>query len=137
EMGHAIAKTVFARCSSALRGELLETQLDMLEKAKFPTLVLINGVEGAGKGETAQLLSEWMDARHIITHGFGEHTDEERARPPMWRFWLALPPKAKVGIFFGSWYTDPIIGRALGTMKHSVYEDHLDRIVNLEQMLAD
>jgi polyphosphate:AMP phosphotransferase len=99
--------------------------------------VFINGVEGAGKGETAHLLSEWMDARHIITHGFGEHTDEERARPPMWRFWRALPPKGKVGIFFGSWYSDPILGRALGKMKHGVFEDHLDRIVNLEQMLAD
>jgi polyphosphate:AMP phosphotransferase len=29
------------------------------------------------------------------------------------------------------------MGRALGTMKPSVYEDHLDRIVNLEQMLSD
>jgi len=137
EMGHAIDKATFARKSVTLREELLEAQLAVVEKAKFPVLVLINGVEGAGKGETAHLLSEWMDARHIITHGFGEHTEEERARPPMWRFWLALPPKGKVGIFFGSWYTDPIIGRALGTMKHSVYEDHLDRIVNLEQMLAD
>jgi polyphosphate:AMP phosphotransferase len=109
----------------------------VLEKAKFPMLVLINGVEGAGKGETVHLLSEWMDARHIITHGFGEHTDEERARPPMWRFWRALPPKGKVGIFFGSWYTDPVVGRVLGTMKHGVFEDHLDRIVNLEQMLCD
>jgi AMP-polyphosphate phosphotransferase len=42
-----------------------------------------------------------------------------------------------VGIFFGSWYSDPIIGRSLGTMKHGAFEDHLDRIVNLEQMLAD
>jgi polyphosphate:AMP phosphotransferase len=137
EMGHAIDKAAFARRSAVLREDLLETQLTVLEKAKFPTLVLINGVEGAGKGETAQLLSEWMDARHIMTHGFGEHTDEERARPPMWRFWRALPPKGKVGIFFGSWYSDPILGRALGTMKHGVFEDHLDRIVNLEQMLAD
>ena len=137
EMGHAIDKATFERRSPALREDLLETQLAVLEKAKFPMLVLINGVEGAGKGETAHLLSEWMDARHIITHGFGEQSDEEQARPPMWRFWRALPPRGKVGIFFGSWYSDAIIGRALGTMKHGVFEDHLDRIVNLEQMLAD
>ncbi len=80
---------------------LLETQLAILERSKFPVLVLINGVEGAGKGETACLLSEWMDPRHVITHGFGDLTDEERARPPMWRFWRALPPKGNVGLFFG------------------------------------
>ena len=33
----------------------------------------------------------------------------------MWRFWRALPPKGKIGIFFGSWYTDPILGRVAGT----------------------
>ena len=137
EMGHAISKAAFARRVPLLRQDLLEAQFDVLERAKFPVLVLINGVEGAGKGETAHTLSEWMDSRHIITHGFGEHTDEERARPPMWRFWRALPPKGKVGIFFGSWYTDPILGRVLGTMKHGVVEDALDRIVSLEQMLAD
>jgi len=25
----------------------------------------------------------------------GDKTDEERARPPMWRFWRALPPKGR------------------------------------------
>ncbi len=137
EMGHAIDKATFQKRVGKLREELLHTQLAVLEKRKFPVLVLINGVEGAGKGETAHILSEWMDARHIITHGFGEHTDEERARPPMWRFWRALPPKGNVGLFFGSWYSDPILGRVVGKMNHKDFEDHLDRIVNLEQMLAD
>ena len=137
EMGHAIDKATYNRRVPKLREALLSAQLDVLETKKFPVLVLINGVEGAGKGETAHILSEWMDARHIITHGFGEHTDEERARPPMWRFWRALPPKGNVGLFFGSWYSDPILGRVLGTMKHGVFEDQMDRIVNLEQMLAD
>jgi AMP-polyphosphate phosphotransferase len=136
EMGHSIQKATYARRVPKLREQLHETQLAILEQAKFPVLVLINGVEGAGKGETACLLSEWMDPRHIITHGFGEPTDEERARPPMWRFWRALPPKGNVGLFFGSWYTDPILGRVLETMKRGAYEDDLDRIVNLEQMLS-
>ena len=85
EMGHAIDKATYNRRVPKLREALLSAQLDVLETKKFPVLVLINGVEGAGKGETAHILSEWMDARHIITHGFGEHTDEERARPPMWQ----------------------------------------------------
>ncbi len=137
EMGHAIDKATYNRRVPKLREALLSAQIDVLVAKKFPVLVLINGVEGAGKGEVAHTLSEWMDARHIITHGFGEHTDEERARPPMWRFWRALPPKGNVGLFFGSWYSDSILGRVVGTMKHGAFEDQLDRIVNLEQMLAD
>ena len=74
-------------------------------------IVLISGVRGAGKGETVNLLNEWMDPRHIHTHAFDTPSDEERERPPMWRYWRALPPKGKIGILFGSWYTAPIIDR--------------------------
>jgi polyphosphate kinase 2 (PPK2 family) len=39
--------------------------------------------DGAGKGETVNLLNEWMDPRHIVTYAFGPPSDEETARPPM------------------------------------------------------
>jgi polyphosphate:AMP phosphotransferase len=136
ELGHAIAKEEYAKRVPALREGLLSAQMAVLDARKFPALVLVNGVEGAGKGETAHVLSEWLDARHIITHAFGEKSDEESSRPAMWRFWRALPPKGKTGLFFGSWYTDPIVGRALGRLKRPAFEDSLDRIVALEEMLA-
>ncbi len=41
----------------------------------------------------------------------------------MWRFWRALPPKGKIGIFFGSWYTDPIVERVhRATLKRAELE---------------
>ena len=59
--------------------------------------------------EVITLINEWMDPRHIQTHGMGEPSDEELDRPMMWRFWRALPPKGKIGVFLGSWYTWPIL----------------------------
>ena len=112
ELGHAIDKETYAKEEPALRTALLEAQYDLLNAKKFPVIILISGVEGAGKGETVNLLHEWMDPRHIRAHAFGPPTDEERERPPSWRFWRALPPKGKIGIFFTSWYTDPIVQRA-------------------------
>ena len=44
------------------------------------TLVAIDGVDGAGKSETVNKLHEWMDSRWLITHAFGEPSDEERDR---------------------------------------------------------
>ena len=70
-----------------------------------------------GKGEIVNLLLEWMDPRHVQVHALGAPTDEERARPPMWRFWRALPPKGKTGVFFGSWYTAPIVDRVYGRIR--------------------
>ena len=66
------------------------------------------------KGDTVNALHEWMDPRYLETHAFGTPSEEERERPPMWRFWRVLPPEGRIGIFFGSWYTDPIISRVYG-----------------------
>ena len=104
---------------------------------KFPVILLIAGVDGSGKGETANLLNEWMDPRHIKTHAFAAPTPEEAARPPMWRFWQALPPKGEIGIFFGSWYTDPIVRRCYGQIKKDALDHALEEIVRFERMLTD
>src|SRR5215472_687393 len=117
EIGHKLDKSEFKREEPKLRQHLLALQYQLLEQAKFPVLILVNGVDGAGKGETVNLFNEWMDPRHIRTCAFGPLTDIERERPEMWRFWQALPPKGKIGILFGSWYTDPILQRVMGREK--------------------
>jgi AMP-polyphosphate phosphotransferase len=114
ELGHEIDKATYEKELPALRRELLDAQLELVEKKTFPVIVLIGGVDGSGKGDTVNVLNEWMDPRHIDTHTMGEPSDEELSYPVMWRFWRALPPKGKVGIFFGSWYTKPIVDRVYG-----------------------
>ena len=103
EVGHRVSKRDFRARELKLREALLKAQYDLLGSAGFPVVVVIGGVDGAGKGETVNLLNEWMDPRHIVTRAFGEMSDEEAERPPMWRFWRALPPKGRIGILFGSW----------------------------------
>ncbi|MBK9796639.1 MAG: polyphosphate:AMP phosphotransferase [Holophagaceae bacterium] len=134
ELGHKITKEVWDREVPALREALLDAQYD-LAAAKFPVVILVAGVDGSGKSETVNTLNEWMDPRHIQTHGLGEPTDEERERPHMWRYWRILPPKGKIGIFDGSWYTWPIIERAYGRIKTSELDQDMGRIARFEQML--
>ncbi len=136
EIGHAIPKEEYARREPALREALLAAQYDLLRRAKTPVVILVNGVDGAGKGETVNLVNEWMDPRHILTSAFGARSDEERARPEMWRFWRALPPRGRIGILFGSWYTDPILERVMGHDKRAVFERRLERIRHFEHMLV-
>ena len=105
EIGHSIDKEAFEAEVPALREALLEAQYELKQQARFPVIVLINGIEGAGKGETVKLLNEWMDPRLIEVRTFDQQTDEELARPPAWRYWRALPPKGRMGVFFGNWYS--------------------------------
>src|SRR5262245_43752811 len=111
---HRVDKATYQREEGQLREALLNAQYDLYEHGGFAVLILIAGVEGAGKSETVNLLNTWMDPRHIHTHAFPDPSDEERERPPLWRFWRVLPPKGKIGIFFGAWHTQPIVQRVQG-----------------------
>jgi polyphosphate:AMP phosphotransferase len=55
----------------------------------------------------------------------------------MWRFWRALPPKGKIGILFGNWYTDPINGRVLHGLKSGEFATGIERVRRFERMLTD
>jgi polyphosphate:AMP phosphotransferase len=136
EIGHRLKKAQFKREEPKLRERLLGLQYDLLQKGDFPVVILVNGVDGAGKGETVNLFNEWMDPRHIRTRAFGSPTDAERERPEMWRFWRELPPKGHIGILFGSWYTDPILQRVMGHEKRARFELRLERIRHFERMLV-
>jgi AMP-polyphosphate phosphotransferase len=135
EVGHRISKATYARREPAIREGLLEVQRGLATSTKA-VVVLIGGAEGAGKEETVALLLAWMDARGIETHAMWEETDEERERPPFWRFWRALPPRGKMAVFFGSWYSQPIIDRVFDATDDLVFEREMRRIVAFEQMLA-
>jgi polyphosphate:AMP phosphotransferase len=137
ETGHRVAKTVFDRAVPKLRSDLLDAQYRLKENGSFPVIILISGVRGAGKGETVNLLNEWMDPRHILTRAFDTPSDEERDRPPMWRYWRALPPKGKIGILFGSWYTAPIIDRVFRKIGRADLRRSIEEIIRFEKMLAD
>jgi polyphosphate:AMP phosphotransferase len=136
EIGHKIDKARYKRDEPKLRRALLDAQYELLKRGKFPVVVIVGGVDGAGKGETVNLFNEWMDPRHIHTHAFGPPSTEEAGRPPMWRYWRALPPKGRIGILFGSWYTEPIVDRVLGKIKRAEFERDLERIRRFELMLA-
>jgi polyphosphate:AMP phosphotransferase len=136
EVGHRVPKKEYAERAAVLREALLKTQYALLARPDFPVVLIIGGVDGAGKGETVNLLNEWMDPRFIITRAFGAPTDEEAQRPPMWRFWQVLPPKGRIGILFGSWYTTPIIDRSLRHSTGTQFYEALEHIKHFEAMLA-
>ena len=85
ELGHRVSAREYDRAEPGLRAALLKAQYALLADKRSPVVIVIGGVDGAGKSETVNILNEWMDPRHIVTHAFGETSDEERERPRMWR----------------------------------------------------
>jgi polyphosphate:AMP phosphotransferase len=139
ELGHTVAKDEYATRSAELRDALLDAQYALKRKPDFPVIVIVGGVEGGGRGETVNALTSWMDPRHIEVNGIGEPSAEERERPRLWPFWRALPSAGKIGIFFGSWYTWPIVNSVMGAKKPhwARLERRIVEINRFEKMLAD
>lgn len=137
ELGHAIDKATFDAEVPVLREALLKAQYDLHRQGRRSVLILINGIEGAGKGETVKLLNEWMDPRLIQVSTFDSPSDEELSRPPLWRYWRQLPPKGSLGIFFGNWYSQMLHGRVNGSLDEDDLERLLESALAFEQMLCD
>ncbi len=136
EVGHRVTKLVYARQEPKLREALLNHQFAMGAAKRGPVLLLVSGVEGGGRGETANTLNEWMDPRHIRTHAFGARNPEDRMRPLAWRYWRALPPRGKIGIFMNAWYRELVAARVLSRISGSAFDGMLHEIRQFEQMLT-
>jgi polyphosphate:AMP phosphotransferase len=137
ELGHAVEKRTYEREIPKLRADLLDAQLRIVESSKCQVILVLAGFNGAGTGDVVNLLLDWMDPHHVQVHANRELTDEERARPPMWRFWRVLPPRGKTGIFFGSWYAHPLEGRVHHRLHGAELAFRLGEVRRFEQMLVD
>ena len=135
KVGRTVDKETFKTQQEELRTQLLQIQRE-LHQTDIPVVVIISGVEGAGKGEVVNRLNEWLDTRHVQTFAFWDETDEERQRPRYWRFWRTLPPRGEMAILFGGWYLAPIEHRFKGRCNDAELDAELNRIVEFERMLA-
>lgn len=135
ELGQKVSRKAWRERVPALREALLEAQ-GALRSADFRVIVLIGGVDGAGKGDLVNTLGSWMDPRWMVTHAFERPTQEERERPEYWRFWRALPAKGRIGVFLSAWYSKPLLRRAHG-VDDGGFEEALDEIVAFERLLTD
>lgn len=134
KVGRSVSKEDFKEQQETLRTELLAAQRD-LKDSNVQVIVLISGVEAAGKGEVVNRLNEWLDTRGVQTFAFWDESDEERARPRYWRFWRSMPPRGEIAILFGGWYQTPIEHRYQGHCNDAELDGELNRIVDFERML--
>jgi polyphosphate:AMP phosphotransferase len=136
EVGRKFSKREYRAQVPGLRKELLDAQ-QALRTAPFPVIVLFAGVDTAGKGETVNLLNEWMDPRWIITRGYTAPSDEEAERPRLWRYWRDLPPRGRIALFLSAWYSSPIRHLVAGRMSTGDFDAEMEQVAAFERALAD
>lgn len=119
-----------------LREQLVQLQV-ALKEAPFKVLLIVAGLEGTGRGDLINSLASWLDPRGVEAFSYPEATDEERARPFMWRFWRQLPDMGNIGLYAGSWYTETLRAEARNRKALAHLEHELARIRHFERLLVD
>src|SRR5690606_25239565 len=78
---------------------------------KLPLVLVFEGHDAAGKGSTIRRIIHALDARQFKAVPISAPTEEERARPYLWRFWRELPAPGNITIFDRSWYGRVLVER--------------------------
>lgn len=118
-----------------LRTELIRTQYEFRDY-KRPMVLVLTGVDGAGKGEMANALADVMDSRLMEVSTFWQETDEAKDRPYYWRFWNEMPMGGKLGVYFNGWYERLIRKHIESDETDQMYLDKLKEAEKFEKMLA-
>ncbi|WP_282756095.1 polyphosphate:AMP phosphotransferase [Desulfuromonas thiophila] len=136
ELGHRIGAERYARELPPLRADLIAAQLQLIRTRPFSVVIILAGMDGAGKGDSVNVLNEWLDPRHVQTYAPAESLARDGDRPPMWRYWGALPAKGEIAIFFDDLYSGPIRQRVYGHVGNSELDQALERNLRFEKMLV-
>ena len=119
----------------------LQSRLYDLEKAcwdhGFPSVIVLEGWDAAGKGTAIATLTQRLDPRGFKLYPMAAPRGHERQRPWLWRFWLNVPNRGEMVIFDGSWYGRVLEERVDGTVREQVWREAYRDILEFERMLAD
>ena len=135
-LGRACSNKEFEEKAPQLRMRLFNAQLQCIER-KIPVLITVAGLVGSGRGAIINLLSEWMDSKHVQNHVFWLVTDEEKSRPWPWRFWRQLPAAGQTAVFYDGWYGEAMRQRCCKDVGENEFTASMHRWQALESGLAE
>jgi polyphosphate kinase 2 (PPK2 family) len=93
----------------------LQSRLNRLSRRRAfkqrNVVAVFEGADAAGKGGAIRRITSALDARQYRVIPIAAPTDEEKARPYLWRFWRNLPRRGRFALFDRSWYGRVLVER--------------------------
>jgi PPK2 family polyphosphate:nucleotide phosphotransferase len=125
-----------ARTAKDLK-KLTELQDLLYAQDKHALLVVIQGMDTAGKDGAISHVFSGVNPQGCAVHSFKTPSTIERSHDFLWRIHAAVPPKGTIGIFNRSHYEDVLVVRVHNLVPEKVWSKRYDNINNFEHMLAD
>ena len=99
-------------------------------------LIVLQGIDGAGKDGTCWHVISAMDPQGVEVMGFKQPTEEEKDHDFLWRVHPHAPGRGRVAIFNRSHYEDVLVVRVHKLAPKDVWKPRYDFINEWEKLLA-
>ncbi len=116
---------------------LTELQDRLWAESKRSVLVVLQGIDAAGKDGTIQRVMEAFNPQGCTVSAFKVPSTEELAHDYLWRIHKRTPGKGEIGIFNRSHYEDVLVVRVHDLVPAKVWKARYDQINAFERHLAD
>ncbi|HEY5476823.1 MAG TPA: PPK2 family polyphosphate kinase [Tepidiformaceae bacterium] len=121
----------------ALRLRLNELQDKLYADKRFGLLVVLQGIDAAGKDGTIKSVFQEIGPLGCDVVNFGVPTPEEAAHDFLWRYHLHAPERGKIMIFNRSYYESVLVERVDNLVPAETWKRRYDQINAFEKLLVD
>ncbi|MGH9744807.1 MAG: polyphosphate kinase 2 family protein [Candidatus Acidiferrales bacterium] len=112
-----------------------ELQYLLYAEKKRALLVVLQGLDAAGKDGTIRQVMSGVNPQGCHVTSFKRPSVEESAHDFLWRIHKAIPPAGDIGIFNRSQYEDVLVVRVHNLVPESEWSKRYDEINDFEKML--
>lgn len=137
-------RATFGRVKEAADAELaadLDRLTDLQERLwaehRHKVLVVLQGIDTAGKGGTLEHVMGAFNPLGCPVHAFKVPTEIERDHDYLWRVHARTPGRGEIAIFDRSHYEDVLAVRVLGLVPEHRWKARYAEINAFEQLLVD
>ncbi len=116
---------------------LAELQDRLWAEAKHPLLVVLQGIDAAGKDGTIKKVMTAFNPQGSPVTAFKVPSPEELAHDFLWRVHKAVPRKGEIGIFNRSHYEEVLVVRVHELVPKAVWSKRYDLINAFERHLVE
>ena len=113
-----------------------ELQYLMYAERKHALLIVLQGLDAAGKDGTIRHVMDGVNPQGCRVTSFKQPSAEERSHDFLWRIHKAVPCIGDIGIFNRSQYEDVLIVRVHDLVPKSEWSKRYDEINDFERMLT-
>jgi PPK2 family polyphosphate:nucleotide phosphotransferase len=115
--------------------KIIEMQKVLYAEKKHSLLIVLQGLDAAGKDGTVDHVMSIMNPQGATVTGFKQPTAEERAHDFLWRVHPHVPARGFAAIFNRSHYEDVLVARVHNLVPKDVWSERYDMINDFERLL--